>query len=117
VSSTATTATCPGFAYQGASCTACANLGAGTALTGVTPATCVSAGQSPCCNLPYFYLGFTGTTVRQYALMEFNVISSVRPPRAVCPRMLSCARLTSGVGPGANTATDYGPVLREQHGH
>jgi hypothetical protein len=76
VSSTATTATCPGFAYQGASCTACANLGAGTALTGVTPATCVSAGQSPCCNLPYFYLGFTGTTVRQYALMEFNVISS-----------------------------------------
>ena len=71
--------TCPGFAYKAAGgCSACANRGLGSALTGATSATCTSDANSPCCNLPYFFLSFTGPTVTQYALMEFNVVSSVR---------------------------------------
>ena len=72
-------ATCPGFAYKATGgCSACANRGLGSALTGATSATCTSEANSPCCNLPYFFLSFTGRTVTQYALMEFNVVSSVR---------------------------------------
>ena len=79
VRSSAPSATCPGFAYQSSSgCSACANRGIGSALTGTSASTCVSAAQSPCCNLPYFYLGFTGSTVNQYAFLEFNIGTSVR---------------------------------------
>ena len=80
VRSATPSATCPGFAYKATGgCSACANRGLGSALTGATSATCTSDVNSPCCNLPYFFLSFTGPTVTQYALMEFNVVSSVRP--------------------------------------
>ena len=79
VRSATPSATCPGFAYKATGgCSACANRGLGSALTGATSATCTSDANSPCCNLPYFFLSFTGPTVTQYALMEFNVVSSVR---------------------------------------
>ena len=79
VSSTTPSATCPGYAYKTTgACSACADRGLGLTLTGQTAATCVSASQSPCCNLPYFYLSYTGTTVNRYAFVELNLISSVR---------------------------------------
>ena len=79
VGSVHASATCPGFAYQTSTgCSACADRGLGLTLTGATSATCVTAAQSPCCNLPYFYLGFVGSTVLQYSLVEFNIVSPVR---------------------------------------
>ena len=79
VSSTTPSATCQGYAYKTTgACSACADRGLGLTLTGQTAATCVSASQSPCCNLPYFYLSYTGTTVNRYAFVELNLISSVR---------------------------------------
>ena len=43
-------------------------------MTGGTAATCVSAGQSPCCNLPVFYMDYAGSVATSYPLMEFNVV-------------------------------------------
>lgn len=66
---------CAGLAYQGAVCTPCANLGAGTVLSGTTNATCGDQG-SPCCNSPVFYIQ-SGTAAQlaavQYPFMEFNL--------------------------------------------
>jgi hypothetical protein len=79
--------TCPGVPYPlggSPSCSACANLGRGTTLTGATPATCVSGGQSPCCNLPYFYLGYTGTSATQYALLEFALRNTPSDAASFC---------------------------------
>lgn len=81
-----TSIVCPGIAYASDTCSACANLGTGAVLAGATAATCVSAGQSPCCNFPYFYLGFAGTTVKQYAFLELTALPSVRARAAVPDR-------------------------------
>ena len=78
VSSTSTSAVCSGIATAASTCSACANLGKGTVLTGSTSATCVIAANSPCCNLPVFYLDFTGSTATRYPLIEFNVLTNVR---------------------------------------
>ena len=77
VSSTSTSAVCSGIATAASTCSACANLGKGTVLTGSTSATCVVAANSPCCNLPVFYLDFTGSTATRYPLIEFNVLTNV----------------------------------------
>ena len=97
VRSAAPSTTCPGYAYQSSNgCSACADLGRGLSLTGTTSATCVSSAQSPCCNLPWFFLGFTGTTVQQYALMEFNIIAAVRsqPASGIVPSERRGSRAT-----------------------
>ena len=78
VSSASTSAVCTGMASSSATCSACANLGKGTALSGSTASTCVLAANSPCCNLPVFYLDFTGSTATRYPLIEFNVLTNVR---------------------------------------
>ena len=72
-------AVCTGIATtQTGTCTACANLGLGGApVSGATAATCVSSANSPCCNLPVFYLAFTNTTVSRYAMLEFIVLTNV----------------------------------------
>ena len=79
VASTTPSATCPGVAsVSSGSCSSCANLGLGSVLTGATAATCVQASQSPCCNLPVFFLEYAGTTPTKYAFLEFSVVSNVR---------------------------------------
>jgi hypothetical protein len=84
VASAVPAGTCSGMARASSNtCTACNNLGASsTALTGATAATCVTGSQSPCCNLPVFYLEFINTTATRYALLEFIVVgaSDVRDP-------------------------------------
>jgi hypothetical protein len=79
VRATAPSTTCSGAPELAtATCSACANLGKGTALSGTTAATCVSAGQSPCCNLPVFFLEYNRTTPVQFPYIEFNVLQPVR---------------------------------------
>ena len=90
VSALTTNTTCPGMAYPSATCSACANLGTGAVLAGATAATCVSAGQSPCCNFPYFYLAFAGTTVKQYAFLELTALPSVRARVLLCQTVTKC---------------------------
>ena len=63
--------------YPSSTCSACANLGTGKALTGATAATCLLASQSPCCNLPLFFLEYSSTTPLQYPYIEFNVLQQV----------------------------------------
>ena len=79
------TTTCPGVpSVSDGTCSPCADLGLGLVLTGSTASTCVSAAQSPCCNLPVFFLDYTGTTSTKYAFLEFVVVSNVccAPPPA-----------------------------------
>ena len=80
VRTTTPTTPCPGTAYQtstGAGCSACADRGLGASLTGTSASTCITSGQSPCCNLPYFFLAYSNTTVLQYAFLEFNILPNV----------------------------------------
>ena len=87
MSSASTSAVCTGMASSSATCSACANLGKGTALSGSTASTCVLAATSPCCNLPVFYLDFTGSTATRYPLIELNVLTNVRAAeRETSPR-------------------------------
>ena len=80
---------CTGIAVAtAASCTPCANLGTGALLTGNTAATCVTTSQSPCCNLPYFYLEYAGQNVLQYAFFELMVL----PPVPLLPLPLALMR-------------------------
>jgi len=77
---------CPGIAYynQNGTCTTCANLGTGTALTGASADRCVSGEQSPCCNLPVFFFEYIGPNVTQYPYMEFNVATSPASVPRLC---------------------------------
>ena len=71
---------CAGLAYSSATCTQCANLGAGTVLTGITNSTCLDQG-SPCCNFPVFYMQSAPSaqaTALMYPFMEFNLGVSER---------------------------------------
>ena len=88
IRATSPSAVCNGAPYKtGAGCTPCANLGRGSVLTGTTAATCVTGGQSPCCNLPVFNFDYNGTVPIAYPLLEFNVATlsvrlAVPPPRS-----------------------------------
>jgi hypothetical protein len=78
VSSSSPTSICPGTAYPSSTCSPCANLGTGVALSGSSAATCGAPDRSPCCNFALFYLEYVGVTSSRYAMMEFSVVSSVR---------------------------------------
>lgn len=102
--------TCPGIASSAAGgCSACANLGAGTSLSGNTATTCGSlSNPSPCCNLPIFVLAFTGTTSSRYAFLEFNV---VLPPTPVARTCISSMRLAMNVYDGTIGAACTGTLF------
>ena len=82
VSSLQPETTCPGHAYKSTSCSACANLGQGTALSGTGADKCVTANQSPCCNLPVFRLDYNNTEATAYALAKGRVLLPTWPPFA-----------------------------------
>jgi hypothetical protein len=91
--------TCPGIASSTAGgCSACANLGTGTPLSGNTATTCGSpSNPSPCCNLPIFVLAFSGATSSRYAFLEFNVVLAPAPVARTC---ISSMRLAMNVYDG-----------------
>jgi len=74
---------CPGYAYSATTCSECANLGAGTALTGLGANRC-AGNQSPCCNLPIFRLDYANATSTAYPYMEFNVVSNAAQLSTYC---------------------------------
>jgi len=78
------TTTCSGMPYSAATCSACANLGTGVALTGAAADRCVSGAQSPCCNLPVFFFEYVGATATQYPYMEFNVATNAADVPRLC---------------------------------
>ena len=68
---TASTA-CSGNPYLGSTCTPCANLGTGTALSGSTNITCGPNG-TPCCNSPVFYIQMNTLNTPQFPYFKFTV--------------------------------------------
>ena len=68
---TASTA-CSGNPYLGSTCTPCANLGTGTALSGSTNTTCGPNG-TPCCNSPVFYIQMNTLNTPQFPYFKFTV--------------------------------------------
>jgi len=63
---------CAGVPYLSSTCTACANNGLGTALSGTSANQCGPNG-SPCCNAPLFYIQMNTTGSLMYPFFKFNV--------------------------------------------
>ena len=111
VQSAAPTATCSGMSTASTStCSACANLGTGVALVGGTTSTCLSPSQSPCCNLPVFYLDYAGTTPTKYAAIEFNVVPPAQLPQ-LAHTCIATMRIAINVAGGSFLCGNGGTLI------